>query len=83
LPEAHRDLADFDFAAAKADRHLVTQLAEPAFTDAAHNVVFIGGRGIGKTHLATAVGVAGITQHAKPAGRCCSTCRPTYASGPA
>ena len=30
--------------------------------DTAQNVVFIGGPGTGKTHLATAIGVAGITQ---------------------
>ena len=31
----------------------------------AHNVVFIGGTGTGKTHLATALGIAGITRHGK------------------
>jgi DNA replication protein DnaC len=36
-----------------------------AFTEQAHNVVLIGGTGTGKTHLATALGVAGITQHGK------------------
>jgi DNA replication protein DnaC len=41
------------------------QLAEMAFTDAAHNVVLVGGPGTGKTHLATAIGVAGITRHGK------------------
>ena len=35
------------------------------FTDAAHNVVLVGGPGTGKTHLATAIGVAGITRHGK------------------
>ena len=47
------------------DRKLIEQLAELAFTDAAHNVVLIGGTGTGKTHLATAIGVSGITQHGK------------------
>jgi DNA replication protein DnaC len=40
-------------------------LTDLSFTEAAHNVVFIGGPGTGKTHLATALGVAGITRHAK------------------
>jgi DNA replication protein DnaC len=41
---------------------LVTTLASTAFTENAHNVVLVGGPGTGKTHLATAIGVAGITQ---------------------
>ena len=61
----HRDLAGFDFDSAKVDRALVEQLAELAFTESAHNAVFIGGPGTGKTHLATAIGVAGITRHGK------------------
>lgn len=61
----HRNLADFDFAQSKVDQSLVEQLATLAFTDVAHNVVFIGGTGTGKSHLATALGVAGITLHGK------------------
>jgi DNA replication protein DnaC len=62
---AHRDLAGFDFGSAKVDRTLVEQLAELSFTESAHNAVFIGGPGTGKTHLATAIGVAGITRHGR------------------
>jgi DNA replication protein DnaC len=62
---AHRDLAGFDFTASKVDRALIEQLADLSFTGAAHNAVFIGGPGTGKTHLATAMGVAGITRHGK------------------
>ncbi len=58
----HRDLAGFDFAAAKVDRALIEQLATLDFTEAAHNLVLIGGTGTGKTHLATALGVAAVTQ---------------------
>src|SRR5918912_174168 len=61
----HRDLAGFDFTVSPVDRKLVTTLAEAAFTDDAHNVVLVGGPGTGKSHLATAIGVSGITRHGK------------------
>src|SRR5450756_602153 len=61
----HRDLAGFDFASSKVDQPLVKQLATLSFTDSAQNVVFIGGPGTGKTHLATAIGVAGIAAKGK------------------
>ena len=61
----HRDLAGFDFEVSPVDRKLVTTLANTAFTEQAHNVVLVGGPGTGKTHLATAIGVAGITQHGR------------------
>jgi DNA replication protein DnaC len=59
---AHRDLASFEFESSRVDRGLVEQLADMAFTELAHNAVFIGGPGTGKTHLSTAIGVAGITR---------------------
>ena len=61
----HRDLAGFEFEVSPVDRKLVMQLAETTFTEAAHNVVLVGGPGTGKSHLATALGVAGITRHGK------------------
>ena len=61
----HRDIAGFEFEVSPVDRKLVLQLAETAFTEAAHNVVLVGGPGTGKSHLATAIGVAGIAQHSK------------------
>jgi len=57
----HRDLTGFDFVASAVDEGLVKTLAMMDFTDTAQNVVFIGGPGTGKTHLATAVAVSGIT----------------------
>ena len=62
---AHRDLASFDFESSKADRALIEQLAGMGFTEVAHNAVFIGGPGTGKTHLSTAIGVAGIHRWGK------------------
>ena len=56
----HRDLAGFDFEGAKVDQKLVKQLSTMDFTETAQNAVLIGGPGTGKTHLATAIGVAGI-----------------------
>ena len=47
------------------DRTLIDQLADLSFTEAAHNLVLVGGTGTGKTHLATALGVAGIQQLGK------------------
>ena len=61
----HRDLAGFDFEVSPVDRKLVATLATTAFTDDAHNAVLVGGPGTGKTHLATAIGISGITKHGK------------------
>ena len=61
----HRDLAGFDFEASKADQRLVAQLSTMDFTDTAQNAVLIGGPGTGETHLATAIGVAGIATKGK------------------
>lgn len=61
----HRDLAGFDFDGAKVDKKLVSQLSTLEFADTAQNAVLIGGSGTGKTHLATAIGVAGITAKGK------------------
>lgn len=61
----HRDLAGFDFEVSPVDRKLVLQLADTGFMEQTHNVVLVGGPGSGKSHLATAIGVSGITEHGK------------------
>ncbi len=61
----HRDMAGFDFELSPVDRKLVSSLASTAFTEDAHNAVLVGGPGTGKTHLATAIGVSGISKHGK------------------
>ena len=42
---------------------MIKQLATFDFTEAAQNVVLVGGTGTGKTHLATSLGVSAIQQH--------------------
>jgi DNA replication protein DnaC len=62
---AHRDFNGFNFSESKVDAAQIGQLQSLTFLEAAHNLVFIGGPGTGKTHLATALGIDAIGQHGK------------------
>ncbi len=53
-----KSLDDFDFAAQPSiDRRLIEELATARFTSEGRNVVLLGPPGVGKTHLAIAMGV--------------------------
>lgn len=56
----HRDLTGFDWTETPLPPAQIKQLAIAAFMDSAHNLILVGGTGTGKTHLATALGVAAI-----------------------
>ena len=58
----HRDLLNFNWHETPLAQHRVEQLATAGFMAEAHNVILVGGTGTGKTHLATAVGIAAIHQ---------------------
>ena len=56
----HRDLQQFDFTHSEVKPSLINDLAQADFMDQAHNLIFVGGTGTGKTHLATAIGINAI-----------------------
>jgi DNA replication protein DnaC len=58
----HRDLSCFNWAETPLDPARIEQLAASSSLDTAHNLILVGGTGTGKTHLATALGVAAIQQ---------------------
>lgn len=58
----HRDLMNFDWVETPLPKARIEQLATAGFMDQAYNLILVGGTGTGKTHLATALGVAAIHQ---------------------
>jgi DNA replication protein DnaC len=60
---AHRDLAGFKFKESVVNVAQVKTLHRCEFVDETENIVFIGGPGTGKTHIATAIGVQAIVHH--------------------
>jgi DNA replication protein DnaC len=66
------DQYDFGFATG-APRKQIMELASLAFVERAENVVFLGPSGVGKTHLAIALGYLATQKGAKPD---CSLLRP-------
>jgi DNA replication protein DnaC len=58
----HRDLLKFDWAETPLQPTRIEQLATAGFMDQAYNLILVGGTGTGKTHLATALGIAAIHQ---------------------
>lgn len=52
----HKDFASFDYTHSVVDPAVINTLSSGDFTRAAENILFIGGTGTGKTHLATALG---------------------------
>lgn len=60
---AYRDLPGFEFTESQVDEALIRSLHRCEFVEDAQNVVFVGGPGTGKTHLATAIAVQAIQHH--------------------
>jgi DNA replication protein DnaC len=58
----HRDLIHFDWQETPLQKARIEQLATGSFMDQACNLILVGGTGTGKTHLATALGIAAIHQ---------------------
>ena len=46
---------EFDFNHSSINKQQVLKLADPTLIDNARNIIFIGGTGTGKTHMAIAI----------------------------
>jgi DNA replication protein DnaC len=58
----HRDMVGFEWQESPLPQAQMQQLATAAFMEEAHNLILVGGTGTGKSHLATAMGMAAIHQ---------------------
>lgn len=59
----YKTLEDFDFSAqGSVNKPLVLELIRGGYLDRRENVLLVGGSGTGKTHLATALGIAACNQ---------------------
>ncbi|MCL4555972.1 MAG: IS21-like element helper ATPase IstB, partial [Gammaproteobacteria bacterium] len=56
----HRELSTINWQETPVNQDRMQQLAQATFTNTAHNLILVGGTGTGKTHFATALGVASI-----------------------
>ncbi|WP_016956484.1 IS21-like element helper ATPase IstB [Catenovulum agarivorans] len=59
----YRDLYGFDFNDSNVDEYLIRGLHRCEFIQDSQNIVFVGGPGTGKTHLATATAAQAIQHH--------------------
>lgn len=60
---AYRDLNGFDFRVSEVNEPLIRKLHSCNFMEGWQNIVFLGGPGTGKTHLASAIGIQAIERH--------------------
>lgn len=60
-----KELETFDFSVSPVEAALIMGLSQGDFVEARSNVVFVGGSGSGKTHLATAIGLSILRRRKK------------------
>ena len=69
---AHKLLDEFDFSARPSiNKPLLLELVKGEYLDKRENVLFVGPSGTGKSHLATALGMAACAQEHLRTGRRC------------
>lgn len=61
----HKTLAEFDFNATPLNQPAIELFMDNAFIEGKRNLIFVGGPGTGKTHLASAIGINAATKGKK------------------